>query len=689
MTTDKLPSSVDVVVMGTGLSESMVSASLSRVGKKILHIDKNNYYASHWTTFSFKDLHDWCQDESTSSKPIENQNGNNTELTIPCTDEFVRNRVIKSFIKEKNEIEIEPENKKVDSEEVNNEKLANEVNDKPTEDTDDAKHKNIQTISENSEKPEISDTVQNETTIIANKPVSDSAENEGQTIVENMQESLKIGSDTVYMPKPVKKPQLTIVSQAKLKSKSTDISVEDFEILSRKFNLDLSPKFLYSAGPLVQSILKANISHYTEFKVVDRILTSKDGAIIEVPCNRSDVFGSTFLSMIEKRMLMKFLTFCVELDFESPSDELKEVAKMSFQEFLKSRRLTDNLQRFIIYSIAMVKPGVPTEDALRETCMFLESLNRYGKSPFIWPLYGVGELPQSFCRMSAVFGAIFCLQKPPISIVITDETITDESTTNSTSITEKESISEKELPSGNETTIKVNLGDEIIECKHLVVNRSYLPSKYISSEKQRAEISKAILITNESILPSTSEHVSFLTIPPLPGREELVRVIELGASSSGCPSGLFVLYLIVSSTSDAHADLVDYTNFLTKTDIEDSSCKPRLLWSVYFNEVADNTDVCGLPESVFVTCMPGSSLGFSDVVSDAERIFNKICPTEEFMMKVPNSEDIIWDTDEPNNTAEDEKSAGSSDKTDDSKDQSSSSNKQSESNNDQPEDTID
>ena len=39
----------------------------------------------------------------------------------------------------------------------------------------------------------------------------------------------------------------------------------------------------------------------------------------------------------------------------------------------------------------------------------LQSLNRYGPYPFLWPLYGAGELPQSYCRFSAVFGGIYCL----------------------------------------------------------------------------------------------------------------------------------------------------------------------------------------------------------------------------------------------------------------------------------------
>jgi RAB protein geranylgeranyltransferase component A len=34
-----LPTEYDVIVIGTGLTESIVSAALSRIGKSVLHID--------------------------------------------------------------------------------------------------------------------------------------------------------------------------------------------------------------------------------------------------------------------------------------------------------------------------------------------------------------------------------------------------------------------------------------------------------------------------------------------------------------------------------------------------------------------------------------------------------------------------------------------------------------------------
>jgi len=32
-----------------------------------------------------------------------------------------------------------------------------------------------------------------------------------------------------------------------------------------------------------------------------------------------------------------------------------------------------------------------------------ESIQRYGKSPYLYPLYGLGELPQGFARYNSIY----------------------------------------------------------------------------------------------------------------------------------------------------------------------------------------------------------------------------------------------------------------------------------------------
>ena len=46
------------------------------------------------------------------------------------------------------------------------------------------------------------------------------------------------------------------------------------------------------------------------------------------------------------------------------------------------------------------------------------SFNFLGKSPYLYPLYGLGELPQGFARLSAIYGGTYMLDKPVDEIVM-------------------------------------------------------------------------------------------------------------------------------------------------------------------------------------------------------------------------------------------------------------------------------
>lgn len=62
----------------------------------------------------------------------------------------------------------------------------------------------------------------------------------------------------------------------------------------------------------------------------------------------------------------------------------------------------------------------PARPAYERIILYTSSMARYGKSPYIYPLYGLGELPQSFARLSAIYGGTYMLDKS-IDEIITDE----------------------------------------------------------------------------------------------------------------------------------------------------------------------------------------------------------------------------------------------------------------------------
>jgi len=41
--------------------------------------------------------------------------------------------------------------------------------------------------------------------------------------------------------------------------------------------------------------------------------------------------------------------------------------------------------------------------------LYLNSTGRYGESPFLYPIYGLGGLPEAFSRLCAIHGGTYML----------------------------------------------------------------------------------------------------------------------------------------------------------------------------------------------------------------------------------------------------------------------------------------
>jgi len=53
--------------------------------------------------------------------------------------------------------------------------------------------------------------------------------------------------------------------------------------------------------------------------------------------------------------------------------------------------------------------------------LYLQSQGRYGDSPFLYPIYGLGGLPEAFSRLCAIHGGTFMLSKNVDEITFDDD----------------------------------------------------------------------------------------------------------------------------------------------------------------------------------------------------------------------------------------------------------------------------
>ncbi|XP_073445989.1 rab proteins geranylgeranyltransferase component A 1 isoform X2 [Dendrobates tinctorius] len=95
---DELPAEVDVVLLGTGLPESIIAAACSRIGQRVLHLDSKNYYGGNWASFTFSSLQTWiadCQKENIRTEDTgigkENILENEEALLLNQRDKTIQN----------------------------------------------------------------------------------------------------------------------------------------------------------------------------------------------------------------------------------------------------------------------------------------------------------------------------------------------------------------------------------------------------------------------------------------------------------------------------------------------------------------------------------------------------------------------------------------------------------------------
>ncbi|MGH0161141.1 UNVERIFIED_CONTAM: hypothetical protein FKN15_040726 [Acipenser sinensis] len=414
------------------------------------------------------------------------------------------------------------------------------------------------------------------------------------------------------------------VSECTDEKKRKKITYSQIVKEGRRFNVDLTSKLLYAKGSLVDLLIKSNVSRYAEFKNATRILTYQNGKVEQVPCSRADVFASKQLTVVEKRMLMKFLTFC--MDYQQHPEEYLDFKDHTFVEFLKMKKLTANLQHFIHHSISMVSETDKTTEGLRATQNFLQCLGRYGNTPFLFPLYGNGEIPQCFCRMCAVFGGIYCLRHAVQCLVVDKET--------------------------KRCKAVIDTSGMRISCKHFIVEDSYVADEQRKSVQHRGKLDDYVY-TNNIIEDKLSDSEMVLHILDL-SEEVTARIISAREYDiTHLKPDLVHLTCPSSGTAKEDLSLVVSRLFSENVDADEKDAdsgveKPSVLWALYFNmrdsSVAERSSY-NLPSNVYVCSGPDSTLGSDHSIKQAEIIFGQLFPDEEFCPPAPNPEDIIYDGD--------------------------------------------
>ena len=192
----------------------------------------------------------------------------------------------------------------------------------------------------------------------------------------------------------------------------------------RDWNVDLIPKFLMANGKLVQLLIHTNVTRYLEFKSVEGSYVLKGDQVYKVPSNASEALNTKLMGMFQKRKYRNMLMYVVDYEKDNLATHKGVSPTAPMQAVYDKFGVDKNTIDFTGHAVALHR----TDDYLQQECigtiekmkLYFNSIARFGSSPYLYPMYGLGELPQGFARLSAIYGGTYMLSKPIESIAQVD-----------------------------------------------------------------------------------------------------------------------------------------------------------------------------------------------------------------------------------------------------------------------------
>lgn len=301
---------------------------------------------------------------------------------------------------------------------------------------------------------------------------------------------------------------------------------------SHLYCVDLIPKVLMCAGELVRILRATVVERYSmEFALIHSSFTMKDGKIEKVPSTPTEALSSSLMGFFQKRKLGSFLSYIDKFKEQDSCTWKYDLLHITANDLFKEFGLDSNTINFVGHIVALHT----SDDYLKETALatvnrcklYTDSMQQFGVSPYVYPQYGNGELPQAFSRLCAVFGGTFMLQTPVDKVHFDDKG----------KFTAIES-------DGKKAYGKIVIGDP-----------SYFPDRV----KPAGKVIRCIAIMDHPIPGIKADVESCQIIVPQRefNRNHDTYILQLGESNKVCPPGKYIAIIgTVVESEDPSKDII-------------------------------------------------------------------------------------------------------------------------------------
>lgn len=162
-----------------------------------------------------------------------------------------------------------------------------------------------------------------------------------------------------------------------------------------------------------------------------------------------------------------------------------DLKKQPMKDVFEHYGIEDSSIDFLGHAVALHSTDAflyePAIDTILKMQLYIESQGRYGDSPFLYPIYGIGGLPEAFSRLCAIHGGTYMLNT---------------------------NVEEILLESGKAAGIKS--GEESAKAPIVICDPSYAPESML---KPAGKVIRAICMLNHP-LPETNDLPSAQIIIP-------------------------------------------------------------------------------------------------------------------------------------------------------------------------------